>query len=248
MRRTIFLTLAGLLGIAGIQAVAQSVDGLDLDAVKRRAAAMEGDADLFAAQVKRRSDALREEAQTTADGGTANLRRIATAELPHGPAGAVDFDEIVRGAGGSMAGARGDAPQFIVFASLSMPEVALRRLIADTATAGGVVVFRGFPNNSLKDFGAMLGKVVAREEQAANIGIDPRLFRAFNVQAVPTFVSVASDFDLCAGLNCKSEVPPHDRMAGNVTVAYALETFARANGPGARVAGVALGNLAKAAR
>ncbi len=248
MRRTIFLTLAGLLGLAGIQAIGQTVDGLDLDAVKRRSAAMEGDADLFAAQVKRQSDALREEAQTAADGGAANLRRIAASDLPRGAQGAVDFDEIVRGAGGSMAAARGEAPQFIAFASLSMPEVALRRLIADTASAGGVVVFRGFPNNSVKEFGALLGKVVSREDQAANIGIDPRLFRAFNVQAVPTYVAVASDFDLCAGLNCKSDVPPHDRMAGNVTVAYALETFARGNGPGARVAGVALGNLAKAAR
>ncbi len=246
MRRTILLTLTGLLGLAGIQALAQSVDGLDLEAVKRRAAAMEGDADLFATQVARRSEALREEAQTTADGGAANLRRIATSDLPRGPQGAVDFDEIVRGAGGTMAAGRGEAPQFIVFASLSMPEAALRRLIADTAAAGGIVVFRGFPNNSLKDFGAMLGKVVSREEQATNIGIDPRLFRAFDVRAVPTYVSVASDFDLCAGLNCKSVVPPHDRMSGNVTVAYALETFAHGNGPGARVAGVALRNLAKA--
>ena len=33
-----------------------------------------------------------------------------------------------------------------------MPPQALRRLIADTAKAGGVVVFRGFPNNSMRAF------------------------------------------------------------------------------------------------
>jgi conjugal transfer pilus assembly protein TrbC len=37
------------------------------------------------------------------------------------------------------------------------------------------------------------------QDDFANIGIDPRLFRAFDVQAVPTYVAVSSDFDLCAG-------------------------------------------------
>ena len=42
----------------------------------------------------------------------------------------------------------GEGPMFIVFASLSMPEASLTRLIADTTKAGGVVVFRGFPGGS----------------------------------------------------------------------------------------------------
>src|SRR3546814_5785758 len=76
------------------------------------------------------------------------------------------------------------------------------------------------------------------EDDFANIGIDPRLFRAFDVQAVPTYVAVSSDFDLCAGFSCRTKVPPHDRMIGNVTVEYALSSFAEGNGPGARVAAV----------
>ncbi|WP_371426052.1 TrbC family F-type conjugative pilus assembly protein [Tardiphaga sp.] len=79
--------------------------------------------------------------------------------------------------------------------------------------------------------------------QFASIGVDPRLFRAFQVQAVPTYVSVSSDFDLCAGFSCTTKVPPYDRMIGNVTVEYALSTFAEGNGPGARVAAVALSNM-----
>src|SRR3546814_6701736 len=72
-----------------------------------------------------------------------------------------------------------DRPQLIAFASLSMPPKALRQLIQDTARAGGVVVFRGFPNNSLKAFSQALGKIVERQDDFANIGIDPRLFRTF---------------------------------------------------------------------
>jgi conjugal transfer pilus assembly protein TrbC len=123
-----------------------------------------------------------------------------------------------------------------------MPDAALKQLVRDVASAGGVVVFRGFPNNSAKEFVARLSKVVDKG-QLASIGIDPRLFRAFQVQAVPTYVSVSSDFDLCAGFSCTTKVPPFDRMIGNVTVEYALTTFAEGNGPGARVAAVALSNM-----
>ena len=142
----------------------------------------------------------------------------------------------------------GEAPQFIVFASLSMPPQSLKKLIADTARAGGVVVFRGFPNNSMKEFAGRLGKIVDRQDDFANVGIDPRLFRAFDVQAVPTYVAVSSDFDLCAGFSCQSKVPPYDRLVGNVSVEYALEQFVDGNGPGARIAAVGLSNMRKAAQ
>src|SRR3546814_16720379 len=102
-----------------------------------------------------------------------------------------------------------------------MPPKALRTLIEDTARAGGVVVFRGFPDNSLRAFTERLGRIVAREDDFANIGIDPRLFRAFDVAAVPTYVAVSSDFDLCAGFACRTKVPAPDRMVGNVTMEYA---------------------------
>jgi conjugal transfer pilus assembly protein TrbC len=84
---------------------------------------------------------------------------------------------------------------------------------------------------------------VVERDQFANIGIDPRLFRAFDVQVVPTYVAVSSDFDLCAGFSCTTKLPPYDRMIGNVTVEYALSTFASGNGPGARIAAVALSNM-----
>ena len=56
---------------------------------------------------------------------------------------------------------------------------------------------------------------------------------------------VTSDFDVCDGFACKTVTPPHDRMSGNVTVRYALETFATGGGPGARIAATALKQLDK---
>ena len=232
-----------LIGTVSISAVlAQTVDGFDVQAVKKRAADLAAEAQAFVDQVKDRGDQFREEAATVRDSGTENMRRVATTDLPKGPAGPVDFDEIVEGAAKNASGRGGEAPQFIVFASLSMPDAALKQLVRDTASAGGVVVFRGFPNNSAKEFVSRISKVVEKD-QFASIGIDPRLFRAFDVQAVPTYVTVSSDFDLCAGFSCATKVPPYDRMVGNVTVDYALNAFAEGNGPGARIAAVALANM-----
>lgn len=237
-----------LLGTASISALlAQTIDGIDIQAVKKRSADLAAEAEAFVNQVKDRGDQFREDAAQVRDAGTENMRRMATTELPKGPAGAVDFDELVQGAAQNANAKGGEAPQLIVFASLSMPDASLKQLVRDTARAGGVVAFRGFPNNNAKEFVVRLGKIVEKG-QLASIGIDPRLFRAFNVQAVPTFVAVSSDFDLCAGFSCQSKVPPYDRMTGNVTVEYALSSFAQGNGPGARVAAVGLSNLEKAPR
>ena len=232
-----------LLGTAGISALlAQTVGGVDVQAIKRRAAGLEADAAAFVDHVKDRGDAFREDALAVQEGGTDNMRRIAASDLPKGPNGAIDFDAIISGAAANLDTKGGQAPQFIAFASLSMPPASLKQMVHDTARAGGIVVFRGFPGNSMKTFAAELAKVVDNKD-FANIGVDPRLFRAFEVQAVPTYVAVSSDFDPCSGFHCTTVVPPYDRMTGNVTVRYALGSFVDGNGPGARVAAVALADL-----
>ncbi|ANI80280.1 type-F conjugative transfer system pilin assembly protein TrbC [Sphingobium sp. EP60837] len=232
-----------LLGVGGISALlGQTVEGIDIQAIKRRAAGLEDDAAAFVDHVKDRGDAFREDALAVQHGGTENMRRIAASDVPKGPDGAIDFDDIVKGAAANLNGKAGEAPQFIAFASLSMPPASLKQMVHDTATARGIVVFRGFPNNSMKRFAAELAKVVDTND-FANIGVDPRLFRAFNVQAVPTYVTVSSNFDPCSGFHCITPLPPYDRMTGNVTVRYALGSFVDGNGPGARVAAVALSNM-----
>ena len=121
--------------------------------------------------------------------GLAAVGRINPADLPRGPGGAVDFDELLSGAAANTRTPMGEGPMFIVFASLSMREASLTRLIADTTKAGGVVVFRGFPGGSTKAFAEGLKRVVTNEGQEAHLAIDPRLFRAFRVTAAPTFVA-----------------------------------------------------------
>lgn len=238
-----YFGFAVLLGAAGVSAlVAQKVDGIDIQAVKRRATSMKSDAEAFVSHVKDRGDAFRVDALAVQAGGTANMRKVATANLPDGPAGSIDFDEIIAGAAANLEGGGGEAPQFIAFASMSMPPASLRQMVRDTAKAGGIVVFRGFPGNSMKLFSGELAKIVD-EKDFSSIGIDPRLFRAFDVKAVPTYIAVSSDFDPCSGFNCRTNVPPYDRMTGNVTVRYALGSFVDGNGPGARIAAVALFNL-----
>ncbi|WP_066282717.1 type-F conjugative transfer system pilin assembly protein TrbC [Sphingomonas sp. CCH9-F2] len=229
----------------GCAVLAQTVEGLDLDAIRARSAKSEQDATALVNEVERRGDAFRKDAQTVQAVALEQMRTIDKASLPTGPAGAVDFDEMIHAASANLKENQGTAPQFMVFVSTSMPEQALKRIIADTSAAGGVVVFRGFPGNSGKAFIAALSRVVEKDQQFASIGIDPRLFRAFDVTAVPTMVVSSSDFTPCDGLTCKTTPPPFDRIEGNVTVRYALETFAGENGPGALVARTALANLGR---
>lgn len=241
--RQIALLLASALGLGGAGlALAQTVEGLDLKAIQARAAEQSAEVEAFVQHVKGRGDALKAVAQDAADAGNANLERVA-AKTKGDPAAAIDLDQMVADAGGAMRAEQGQAPQLIVFVSLSMPADSLKPLLRDVSRAGGVVVFQGFPNNSVKAFGEALSKAIDDKSAYRSIGIDPRLFRAFDVDVAPTIVVVSSDFDLCDGFDCRTKVPPHDRMSGNVTLTYALETIATGGGPGAGVAAAALANL-----
>lgn len=248
MRRLTYIVGAAL-AVASVSAgLAQTVEGIDIGGIKARAAAQAADAQALASEVARRAEDFREEAEQVRADGLAQVKALDPALLPKGPGGVVDFDEIVTAAAGNLLDNRGQAPLFMVFVSLSMPEASLKAIIRDASQAGGIVVFRGFPNNSAKEFVTRLSRAVDESSQFASIGIDPRLFRAFDVQAVPAYVVASSDFDLCDGMACRTPPPPHDMMAGNVSVQYALSTFADNAGPGALIARTALGNLAKAAR
>ncbi len=243
MSRKLFVTLGATLAVGTAAAVlAQTVDGLDLKAVQAKADAVSADAQAFVTEITRRSDANAKDAAETVAAGNANHQRYAEAQ---GAAkGASELDRMMAQVSGKTE--TGDAPQFIVFASLSMPPESLKPLIRDTSKAGGAVVFQGFPGNSMKAFQQGITKVVDQGQETKALGIDPRLFRAFNVTSVPAFVVVTSDFDLCDGFTCKTVTPPHDRMSGNVTVRYALEAFATGGGPGGRIAATALKQLNRA--
>jgi conjugal transfer pilus assembly protein TrbC len=55
----------------------------------------------------------------------------------------------------------------------------------------------------------------------------------------------AANTSCATGSTAPAATPDHDRLTGNVTVEFALESFAGGRGPGAGVARVALTQLAK---
>ena len=226
---------------------AQTVDGLDLAKVRKRAKLSPEDAEAFGSVIARRGEAVKAQAAASAAAARANAARharnaVATAR----PADTFDFDAMVAAAGREGA-TNEDAPRLVAFASLSMPAASLRQMIDEVGRAGGVVVFRGFPRNSVKQFTGALARVVPAGGSNA-VGIDPRLFRAFAVTTVPTYVVTSTDFDLCDGFDCRTQVPPHDRMSGNVSLGHALETFAQGSGPGAGIASLYRARLEGAQR
>jgi len=241
--------LASLTITAGFAAASAQVrePELDLAAIRAKARAQASDAEALAAEARRRAEAVTEQARATAeDGANIGARYSAAAKAAAGIADdsqTFDFDRMIADAGDMAEAELSDQPRLIAFASTSMPKAALAALIADVGKAGGVVVLRGFPQGSAKKLTAALAPIAQESADLEHLGIDPRLFRAFHVEAVPTYVVAASDFALCDGFDCSTNVPPHDRMSGNVTLAHVLETFVQGNGPGARIAAQHLARL-----
>ncbi|MCY1669609.1 type-F conjugative transfer system pilin assembly protein TrbC [Novosphingobium sp. SL115] len=244
---SIAVRFAGLALLAGMSAaMGQSIEGLDLSAIRARSAASQDELEALVAAATKTA----EEQATAAGqvGGRAQGQAVAASPLAAAEAqpGPVDFEAILDGAAANAAVPEGEGPLLIVFASLSMPQATLQRLVRDTTMAGGLIVFRGFPNNSARVFAKGLSGVIRDQREQAHIAIDPRLFRAFRVETAPTFVVADGAYELCDGLDCINALPPHERMVGNVTLAYALETFAETRGQGSAIARVALARLAKA--
>lgn len=246
MTKRFLLIGIGLAAISVGAAIAQtSVDGLDLEAIDKRAHAGAADLSQFVAQVLHAQVKANAEQRTTVEGMVEAAASNLAAFKPitaNPAAGGLDLDLLVSQAGQTMKPEDRSAPMFVAFASLSMPEDSLHHMIADVTKAGGMVVFRGFSSGGGRAFMDQLRKVVP-PDVPAHISIDPRLFRAYRVEAVPTYVAASTSFALCSGTDCTNEPPAYDRLAGNVTTSFALETFAEGSGPGSPVARLALKNL-----
>ncbi len=113
--------------------------------------------------------------------------------------------------------------QLIIFISLSMPSQSLVALNAQAKKAGGLLVIRGLVNNSFKETANVLQGLSAK---GVDVIVDPRLFEAFAVTSVPTFVVTPTDSHPCGDKKC-SYTPIHDRISGNVSLEYALWEIAR---------------------
>lgn len=213
----------------------------DIGRMRERAKGADVDGRAFTDLVKAKAAEMRKEAEALA--ATAAVNRPRPGKTGAGAsASGMDFDGLVSRAG-EMAQQHEQGPQLIAFVSFSVPPAALRRIVEDVSAVGGAVVFRGLPQNSVKAFQTQLLEILGTRQSAASIGVDPRLFRAFDVQRVPEFVVVSTGFDLCDGFECRSVVPPHDRLSGNVSLRYALEMVGDGSGPGSAVSRVLLRRL-----
>ncbi len=116
----------------------------------------------------------------------------------------------------------------MIFVSSSIPKSALKDLMIQARKSGAVLVFRGLIG-SLRSTAEFLQNI-SKEEVAAII--DPRLFTTFQINQVPTFVVIANIQEVDGELI----TPKHDRIAGNITLEYALNHIIEGDGSAKEVA------------
>ena len=157
-----FLLLIGCVLTGGLVtvAVAQTIEGLDIQKIEQRGEAHSADAQALLDFVQEQGTPQAQPAQDLVNDAYDSIADLDVSS-GGGSGGPIDLDEMVAGAKKAVTGDR-SSPLIIAFVSLSMPEDSLRRTIADTTRAGGVVVFRGFSADGPKPFLAKLVKVVDR--------------------------------------------------------------------------------------
>ena len=102
-------------------------------------------------------------------------------------------------------------------------------------------MLRGIGPDGLKATVKRIGPYLDRKSGAT---IDPRLFRLFDIEAIPAVAVVPGGVPPCASRGCAADpAPPHDRVAGNIGLEAALAAIAEEGGPGRAVARRHLANL-----
>lgn len=134
------------------------------------------------------------------------------------------------------AASSGDSdPHPLIFVSFSLPEASLRALLAEAGRTGAPLVLRGLVENSMQRTTARLGELLGTEndreasaESTPSLAIDPTLFERFDVDKVPAFVLPQDTIAPCTPEGCP--VPEHLKVAGDVSLTYALGIMAREAG------------------
>ena len=130
---------------------------------------------------------------------------------------------------------RATTAEILIFTSLSVPAASWRQWAHEAASIGVPLVLRGVGDGGLratvKQIGARLGGA------EAGVAIDPRLFRLFGVRRVPAVVVVPGGVPSCRSRGCADDpAPPHDRIAGNIGLAAALQAIAEEGNAGPELA------------
>jgi type-F conjugative transfer system pilin assembly protein TrbC len=130
-----------------------------------------------------------------------------------------------------------------IFVSWSMPLALLRAYAIEAMWSGASLVVKGVPpGRELSDFLLRDLRSLVYGRAAANISMDPRMFDAFGVKAVPAIVLSRVRYNFtCQGVepvaftyqgqelsfDACPPLPPEEflKMSGAVSVSYALQTF-----------------------
>lgn len=211
--------------------VAERPDGTDVDI---DAILME--AERFSAEAKALNERVGDRLAAQGAGGPASF---------FDEDGAIDAGALAAAAGDVARGARresGEAPLFVAFVSLSMPDTALTSIIRETKEAGGVVVVRGFYGGGYASFATRI-RALFEEGDEVGISVDPRYFQALGVRQVPTYAVLTGE-PVCDGFACgKLEA---DTVSGNISVEAALRLLAEQGAVAPAHARAALARLAAA--
>ena len=123
------------------------------------------------------------------------------------------------------AAARGGTAEILIFTSLSVPAVSWRQWAREAALSGAPLVLRGVGAGGLPETARRIGDRLGGAE--AGVAIDPRLFRLFGIERVPAVAVVPGGVPPCRSRGCTDDpAPPHDLIAGNISLAAALQAVA----------------------
>ena len=109
--------------------------------------------------------------------------------------------------------------RLLIFISSSLPKQTIVNLMQQASPLGAIFVVRGLINNSYVKTYDYFYKL--KGDNTVGIMINPTLFKAMDVQLVPTFALYNSSQDLLKTA-CNTN-PQYTKVAGEVTVHYALE-------------------------
>jgi conjugal transfer pilus assembly protein TrbC len=113
-----------------------------------------------------------------------------------------------------------------VFVSLSMPRGSLELLVAEAERTGATLVLRGMVDRSISKTMRAVQKLIGQRKVAW--AIDPDAFARFRVETVPVFVLTrqGARFEGCGDEACFQQ-DDYVRLAGDVSIAYALDAIER---------------------
>lgn len=114
--------------------------------------------------------------------------------------------------------------ELMIFASFTMPEASLKRLVNQANRVGASVVLRGFKNNSIRE---TTRAIHALKEQGGNVLVNPNAFTKYKIEAVPTFVLTrATAADAVDEQGCALP-DTYVSVAGDVSLDHALDVVSR---------------------